>query len=266
MNGLVGFDNLIVNNDPSISTDVMLSRRPSQQRLEIALPIAPELRPMSKPLLKAVALILPREENGERQSLAVSIKMRQDRLSVHGLSSYLSFADRTYGRLLCGSLERYRRGKSQLRLTEAREGSILLILREAIEVFSSPHALALTALVLKLLPDVIKAPSAAYRDYEEGRLRRAERKRLAQRAETIPALQALQSAELRQILNAVLDAFAKESNRVAAVQDFAIRTVVDVQMETTEAPAVPRDSKPSKAHRDAHIEAKSRNRVTKRER
>jgi hypothetical protein len=158
--------------------------------------------------------------------------MRDHELSVHGLASYLAFADRTYGRFVYGSLERYRRRKSRLEIAEVRRGSVLLVLKEAAESVSSAHGLAFTALVLKFLPDVIKAPAAAYRDFEEARFRRAERKRLAQRAEASSALQHVDSGDLRQILSAMLDAYATEYSRISGAQDFAVRAVEAVQIST----------------------------------
>jgi len=158
--------------------------------------------------------------------------MRHERLNVRHWAAYLAFADRVYGRVKFGSLRPYvRKERAQLTVAEARTGSLVLVITEIVDALASPHGLILTALTLKYLPDVIKAPAAAYRDYEQGRLHRAERKRLLALMSADETLQPLEAKVLSQLTGVLSKIYELEQHRLASAQNFAIRSVLDVQLE-----------------------------------
>jgi hypothetical protein len=213
----------------------------------------PEVR-IVRPLQHALWRTAGFDEPPTRATLTLRIELRDEQLNVKQLAAYLAFADRVYGRLSFGSLRRYaRRERDQLTISEARTGSLILLIKEVVDALASPQGIILTGLALKYLPEVIKAPAAAYRDYEQGRLHRAERKRLLALASTDDALRVLQPRELSQLTAVLLKIYELEQHRLASAQSFAIRSVLDVELEggTEEAsrPAQPAGGKPKRRRR-----------------
>lgn len=183
----------------------------------------------------AIGRLLDLESTTSETIFSVVIRVRDHDLSVRDLAAYLAFADRVYGRLSFESLDKYaRRRRSHLRIHEIRRGSVVLILREFAKAASSPYGIVLTGLVLRYLPDIIKAPAAAYRDYEEARYRRAERKHLLQRAEADPLLAKSDAKDVRQIATTVFEAYELERTRLGGPQSFSMSSVESVRLERTE--------------------------------
>lgn len=145
--------------------------------------------------------------------------------------AYLGFADRTYGRIAAGSLARYRRQRRvQLTIGEVRQGSMLLVIREAANAVFSAHGLILTGLALKYLPDLVRAPATSYRDYQEGRLIRAKRERLAHRVASDKLLRELTRKDLSQILGVLTKIYEVELGGTTGAQKFARNSIEDVRI------------------------------------
>src|ERR1044071_5959463 len=71
-------------------------------------------------------------EFSEESTIEVTITIKSESLIVREFSAYLMLADRTYGRLITDDLRSYSRTRyRQLRLSEIREGSIVLSITEA---------------------------------------------------------------------------------------------------------------------------------------
>lgn len=210
----------------------------------------PEIR-VGRPLQHALWRTAGFSEPPERAALTLRIGLRQGGLNVRQLGAYLAFADRVYGRVKFGTLRRYaRRERDQLTIAEARSGSLILLIKEVVDALASPQGIILTGLALKYLPEVIKAPAAAYRDYEQGRLHRAERKRLSTLASADDSLSGLQPKELSQLAAVLSKLYELEQHRITSAQSFAIKSVLDVQVEgSTEEPARPPQPAVGKAKR-----------------
>jgi hypothetical protein len=130
---------------------------------------------------------------------------------------------------------------------------LIFFIKEVVNALASPQGIILTGLALKYLPEVIKAPAAAYRDYEQGRLNRAERKRLSTLASADDSLSALQPRQLSQLAAVLSKIYESEQHRITSAQNFAIKSVLDVRVEgsTEEPPKPPQPSggKPKRRRR-----------------
>jgi hypothetical protein len=173
---------------------------------------------------------------GNTTGVRVIIVAKSENIVVQQLSAYLAFGDRIYGRLTFESLQKYRRAWSDQLEMDVRAGSLLLVLREAIDAALSPPGLILTGLALKYLPDLIRAPASAYRDYEQGRLLRAERQRITERAEVDPVLGRLRRKDILGITSVLARLYGLEQHRAASAQRFSLRSVQEVIIERIDSP------------------------------
>jgi hypothetical protein len=136
-------------------------------------------------------LRLPRSALNDLQTLLISETPTSDRLlclsiilgdssvNLRELAAYLNLIDYIYGTLSPQGIFAYsQQREQQLNVHEFRHGSVEL---EFIQVISNTRyiqALLLTFLILKYLPSIVESLSAAYKNYEEGRLIRMRRKML----------------------------------------------------------------------------------------
>ena len=167
--------------------------------------------------------------------LGLHIVIRDRRIIARQFAAYLGLADRVYGRLVFGSLKRYaRRRNEHFTISEIRRGSLVLVVREVLDTLTSPAGLILTGLALKYLPEVIKAPAVAYRDYQQAKLHRAERRRLEARASIDEDLGKLSVTELNQLTRVLTKIYDIEQSKLLSAQQFAIRSVIEVRIERSE--------------------------------
>jgi hypothetical protein len=107
--------------------------------------------------------------------------------SLRDVAAYFTLLDRTYGRMSPLGLRRYsRRLEEQLRITQVRHGSLELVLAKILENSSQATPLILLFLLLKYLPQILKAVSEGYLNYEEARLVRKRREDLEIRNASMP--------------------------------------------------------------------------------
>lgn len=188
----------------------------------------------------------------------LTIRVKTSGLSVRDFASYLDLIDRSYGRLAVGDLYSYARRRSEhLRLAEVRQGSLELVFSTALHALDAPTVLTLWML-LKYLPDLSRAAGdfaaragEAYRDYEEGRLVRAQRREM-ERGRDAPTLAPAAKANLRAAVRAdedlatltperrrqlirLLDVlYASEERELPSATRFAENSVMDVRLRVND--------------------------------
>jgi hypothetical protein len=206
------------------------------------------------------------------QALAeLTIRVANSDLSVRGFASYLSLADRIYGRLTEIGLKSYSQMRSsQLRISEIRQGSIELVISQALTHIGDATPLVTLWLFLKFLPVIIKSSSEAAKNYadafksyqearlasetqrlltnkttseitknyadsfkslEEGKLTRANRKQLRMQMKQDKALQQLNDRRLTQLVNLLQNLYSREYRAIPAAGRFAEKEIEAVIIE-----------------------------------
>jgi hypothetical protein len=189
-------------------------------------------------LYDLTALLVPVEiQPGTLIKLIITVE--DENLSVRGLSSYLSLADRVYGRLTEAGLRSYAQTVGdQLEIAQIRKGSLELVIAEILSNFKDATPLAILWLFLKYLPSTIKALSEAaknsadaYKSIEEARLTRANRQRLRDEVSQDEILQKLDASRQKQIVVLLEALQVKESRYLATPVRFAREHVKSVTIE-----------------------------------
>ena len=127
---------------------------------------------------------------GANESAEAVLRIRiTDGLNVQEFAAYLQFIDRAYGRLTAGDLYRYSRARRKQLQISAKPGSLWLELASG-ALGANPSTIAVIWLALKHLPlafektgKFIVNVSGSYKNVEEGRLARAQRKEIERKAE-----------------------------------------------------------------------------------
>jgi hypothetical protein len=144
-------------------------------------------------------------------------------LSMRDLAAFIEFVDHVYGRLSPDGLRSYSRREygEHLKATEIHAGSWELVFNAILANFPHPEMLALTWLAIKYLPPATHELSSAYREYEEGRLARQNRKRIRAEMETDEQLANVSAKQRRQLASVVEEIHHAESRSMPRVTRFA---------------------------------------------
>ena len=158
------------------------------------------LKQRANALRPLLALIAEGEPLSQYDKLQLKIVFKSEDVNLRELAAYLLLIDRCYGRSISeNGLATYSHRRSeQLVARTLRAGSIET---ELVELALSPNGLALTALwlLLKYMPPVIKALpegakqlAEAYNAYEDGRLKRENRRQLRNQIKNDPTVGSLE--------------------------------------------------------------------------
>lgn len=188
-------------------------------------------------LYDLTALFVPVDTpTGSTVELKITINDRD--LNVRDFGAYWSMADRVYGRVTEAGLRSYSRTPNrQLRITEVRQGSLEVIVAEAISHYREATPLAVLWLFMKYLPNAVKslsevAKNAAetYKTIEEAKLTRENRKHLREDIKKDEALAKLDPTRVNQLVALLEDLQAKESRQLPAPIRFAQEDVKSVEL------------------------------------
>lgn len=134
-------------------------------------------------------------------SLCLSIIIDNSEVNVREFAAYLDIIDITYGRLTQIGINAYSmRPREQLKIDNIGPGSWEL---KFIEILANAHniqILFIIYLMLKYLPGGVERLSAAYKNYEEGRLLRERRHNLRRQMKEDPDLIELPHARKNQLI------------------------------------------------------------------
>lgn len=166
------------------------------------------------------------------------ITVKDHSLNAREFGAYLSLADRIYGRISRAGLKTYSLlPHTQLQISEIRQGSIELVITEALLYFKDATLLLILWLFLKYFPAGIKTISEAtkyfadsYKSIEEGRLVREHRQQLKEKMKQDELLQKLDDKQLSQLIVLLADLETAERKNLPAATRFAFKSVEAVRI------------------------------------
>lgn len=152
-----------------------------------------------------------------------AIRISDTDLSMRDLAAFIEFVDHVYGRLSPGGLRSYSRREygENLKAREVHAGSWELVFDAILANFPHPEMLVLTWLAIKYLPSGTHEFSSAYREYEEGRLARQNRKRIRAEMEADEQLANVPAKQRQQLASVVEELHHAESRSMPRVTRFA---------------------------------------------
>lgn len=173
-------------------------------------------------------IISPEEQISSEIELAISIDDKN--VNVREFGAYLSLLDRIYGRLQQKGIYSYsHRRDMQISVETFRKGSLEIVISDIISKVD-PTTLVIVWLVLKYLPAGIRELVSTYKNYEEARLARINRKQIKEKMEKDKLLQELDSGRINQLVT-IVDYFIKQENRkLAAPVRFARNFVKQINL------------------------------------
>lgn len=198
------------------------------------------LSPLARPQFASdiVAGLLGREENRLR-TLDLVVRIRPTNVDVRGLRDYLTFLDRTYGRLAHAGLPSYaQRRRGRLRLAEVRAGSWEAVMAASTDHGPAAASLIVLGLALKYLPNLITAAGGAYRDFEEARLVRERRRQLRAEIDAADREKVLTEYRRDQVVKMVDELIAIKPREALRAAKFSRRHVEEVTLEKSNRPPI----------------------------
>lgn len=182
--------------------------------------------PIKKPnaALAAVWNTLLTEDVEEGTEIELVIRISDKSLPVRDLSAFLGFIDGIYGRLSKEGIRSYSSRKHHhLEITQVRQGSWELVLEGVISKHHQ-HAelLVIIWLAVKYLPPAVQSIASSYREYEEGRLAREQRRKIRHGIESDELMKEIpvtRKKELTALLNSVYEKEKKVLHRVSRFID-----------------------------------------------
>ncbi len=180
-------------------------------------------------LLRTV--IIP-ENTTPEDMIQVTIRIKEDNVSVRDMSAFLELIDHIYGRLTQVGFQTYaRRTYGYLSFSKIRKGSWELVLETVLRHLKQSEILIVIWLAIKYLPHVLQAGATAYNQYEQARLARENRKRIRQEMEEEEELRSLPTHRRKQLATLLEILFSRETDKLPRAKRFAKRSIKDVQIE-----------------------------------
>ena len=165
-------------------------------------------------------LLIPRDTPSEAVvELIISIQCKN--INIREFGNYLVFIDKLYGRMYSKGIYSYaHKREKQIAISTIKTGSIEVIISEILSKID-PQTLAVIWLVLKFLPSTIKNLTGAYKDIEESRLIRLNRKLIKEKMRSDKILANLDSNRINQLAKIVNFFVDLENRKVPAVIRFS---------------------------------------------
>ena len=111
----------------------------------------------------------------------LKIKMKDTDVNLREFGNFILFIDRLYGRMYEGGIYKYSHNRSlQIVFSEIKAGSLEATISETVPKLDA-EKIAIIWLFLKYLPLTIRSLSGAYRDFEDARLIRLQRKQIKEK-------------------------------------------------------------------------------------
>lgn len=172
--------------------------------------------------------------------LELVITLEGEDIPTRDFAMYLALVDRLYGRFTPDGLASYaHRKRGRLEIAEIHKSELEIIFRVVYE-YKEATAFILLLLALRSLPKMFKTTSEgvkhlaeAYKDYEEGRLARENRRQLRETIEQEESLAELPDTRKTQLTRLLEALFQEEANSLPAPFRFAHRQVKNVILRIT---------------------------------
>jgi hypothetical protein len=177
---------------------------------------------VSRPAALDIQKLLAPDLTAATTAIDLVVNVDAEDLNLRDCSRFLTLIDRAYGRLLYGDLRKYAWDEmAQIRISEMRPGSWQLVLTQVLHVIPDPTAILVLYVLLKLLPravqqgaDAVLKLSTAYKNYEQARLARANRKKLRKEMDEDEELRQLPTQRKKQLAE-IIDVLIREDPAIS---------------------------------------------------
>ncbi len=191
---------------------------------------------ISEQAAQALIRAMLRTAGDEKKKAELVVKLRGQGINVRELGAYLTMVDRVYGRLGRPGLRSYAQARDrQLQIARFRRGSLEIAIAEFVS--AANVSLVILCVFLKLLPNFLKGLSEAlkrmaetFETIEKGKLTRVRRRLLEKELEGLEGLGKLEKGKRSEIVAALDDAIAPDTDRLGAAGRFADDQVVGVAL------------------------------------
>jgi hypothetical protein len=174
----------------------------------------------------ASTILQEKIEKGSIIELVITIEAKG--LNVREFAGYLSTIDGFYGRLYPKGFYSYvHKIDQQLQISEVRKGSTDFIITQVAQTIESQRDIIVFYLSLKLLPTITKA----YKNYEEARLARINRIRIAREMKRDESLQQLTPEHIRKLAMLLEKIYSVEIRHLTAAIRFAQKYIKEVTIK-----------------------------------
>jgi len=172
------------------------------------------------------------EENQPDDRVQLRIIIDESNISLRDFAAYLNLIDRTYGRLSTNGIYSYAQTPRQhIRISETKFGSLEVIITELVSNFTGARALIVIGLLLKYLPGIIEKTSTAYKNYEEGRLTRVQRKQIRVQMRRDEVVSQLNNERQNQLIKLLNQLYSLEERNITKAQRFDEESIQDIYIE-----------------------------------
>lgn len=196
------------------------------------------LSPLARPQVASdlIAGLLGKQAVRPR-TINLVVRIRSVNIDVRGLRNYLTFLDRTYGRLAHAGLPSYaQKRRGRLTFAEVRIGSWEAVMAATVGHGPAAASLIVLGLVLKYLPNLITAAGGAYRDFEEARFVRERRRQLRAGIDAVDREKVLSDYRRDQVVKMVDELLTTKPHEALRAAKFSRRHVEEVSFETSNRP------------------------------
>lgn len=163
--------------------------------------------------------------------MRLRIRVDDADVPVRDFGSYLTFADRMYGRITPRGLASYAQKREEhLSISNVQVGSLELVIQEVLR--QSPYLIGVY-LVLKFLPELVRNLSESYKATQEGRLARARTEEIRKRIDREPEAAGLDEDERQELAVRIEQALSIEEKNLPAASRFTEEHVISVELEET---------------------------------
>ena len=190
---------------------------------------------VSKNSLSRINSLFIPQQISPNTNLSLILTLDDKNLAVRDFGVYLVLIDRVYGRLQPEGLTSYsHKQNGRVQINEVHTGSIELVITQAISQIKDATPLVLLCLFLQKLPNIIRSSASAYRDFEQGRYYREDRKNkelLRRQLENSESTKDLDRATLNKLVS-LLDALSASEHRSLPVSSrFAVKHVRNIALK-----------------------------------
>lgn len=183
--------------------------------------------PIRRPYQAANALAqvaIPQDaEPGDKLQLV--LRLNDSEVNLAELAAFLSFVDRSYGRLDPKGLRSYSRSRHAQAHVDFQAGSLEIIFESILE---EGDRLVVLWMILKYAPSGLKSLTSGYREYEEARLARTRRKQIREEMKADEKIAQLEQKRINQLAQFLDEVYIREQRTASRVRRFTLRYLQDV--------------------------------------
>ncbi|WP_316762346.1 hypothetical protein [Pedobacter aquatilis] len=177
------------------------------------------------------------DTNHNSDDLILVISIEQNDISFREFSNFLTTIDHIYGRFYRKGFMSYAMSQNEhLTASEIRFGSLEIIIEDILKKLSVHNAIYFY-LMIKYLPaaisqgtEIVKNLTESFKNYEDGRFIRIQRKSLSKELRKDALLKNLTDDEIKKLTRNLTAKYAKDKKGLKKAAKFAAQKLLDVQL------------------------------------